>query len=384
MLSRTGAASLNRSSDQIIIDTMNSFQIIFTVIVTKGQDTMKVSVAGMAKVESNHILRLDILGRRRNQIGKKTQRHAGVGDQCRLGARSRIDRGIVQFVPGRPQMLAFAFVAGKSKVGGTIVIPAYRLRHLHLFVYRRFAGTGKLQKQCRLELHIPTLVAVRFGISIESFDAGHVQQLTSLHRHTAHEYGRHGLGGLVQTLKATHGGGNIRGYRVQPDRNARDDPQRPLAAGHQPHQIVSRAALEGIGPALGHGAVRQDALQPQHVVPHGAVLHRRGSRGTARHHPPDRGVGAGIDHELHPGVPQGVVEGQPGNSGAHRHVGVGQRLPIGRQIDVGKLRHVEADAPPYGRHVSLEGRADAEGHNGHLVLQTVFQDGHHLRSRCGR
>ena len=98
------------------------------------------------------------------------------------------------------------------------------------------------------------------------------------------------------------GHGHRFGQAVQAQGHLGDHAQRALGADEQPGEVVPRARLARPRTGLDDAAVGQHHGEAQHILAHGSIAHRRGSRGPRGSHAADRRVGARIDKECEPGV----------------------------------------------------------------------------------
>ena len=175
--------------------------------------------------------------------------------------------------------------------------------------------------------------------------------------------------------KGRHHGGRCRGWRPKPKAYLGDHPQRPLAPGEEPLEVVARHILDGAPSQSERTSVGQHHLQAQDVVRGDAVLHAAQPAGVGGHVPTD---GADLETRRVGWVPEalrprrrldlhvqrpGLRDGQAG-----RRVDLHSPHALGRQ----------GDAPVDGDRSSGKTGAGATGDNRHPVRARPAQHGLHL------
>ena len=174
----------------------------------------------------------------------------------------------------------------------------------------------------------------------------------------------------AEVVEDAAGGGDLLGDAVDAQRQLGDHRERALRAEQQPREVVAGRGLAGARAGVDHRAVGEHRAQAEHVLAHRAVAGRAGARGGGGRHAAERGVGAGVDGEEQPVLPEPLLERQPVHARLHAAVEV-LGVDLEHAVHAGE---VEREPAVDGQHVALERAAGAPRDHRHAVLGAGAQD----------
>ena len=146
-----------------------------------------------------------------------------------------------------------------------------------------------------------------------------------------------GLNRALQIIEGADGGGDFLGDAVKPQGDSGDNAQSALRSHEEMRQVIARAGFARPGAGVDQAAVGQHDLERQHILRHGTITHRIGTRSPRRGHAAQAGIGARIDREKEAGVAQMRIQRLARDAGLDRHIHIGavqRKDPLHpRQID---------------------------------------------------
>ena len=143
-----------------------------------------------------------------------------------------------------------------------------------------------------------------------------------------------------------------------------------LRTDEQAREVVAGGRLARAAPGLQDGAVGEDHGQREDVLAHRAVAHRVRSGGARRGHAAERRVGAGVEREEQPGVPERLVQRLARDAGLDHHVEI---LGMYREHAV-HARQVDGDAAAHGEDLPFDRTPRAERDHRHAMRVAGARD----------
>ena len=360
MLPGAGPVHGQGTHDQPFVERLATGHVVL-VFGVHQQDDVEIAVAHMADDRCQEAAFVDVAAGFEDALGEARDRHADIGGHA---LRSRLERqaGVIGIVAGLPQAVA-VFGLGRPLEFVGAEIAGDGLDNFDLFDDALF-GTVEFEKQGRFE-RIIELRELVDGVYLDL-----VQKLDPGHRDAHLDGLNHRADRRFQVRERAHG--RRHGFRdaVKADRHLGDDAERPFRADEQPRQVVAGRRLAGPAAGADDAPVGQDHGQGQHVLAHGAVAHRVGTRRPGRRHAAERRIGAGIDGEEQPRIAEVLVQLLAGDAGLNGGVHV-----LGVDFDDFVHSHqVDAHPAVQCRHVAFQRGAGAEGNDRHVAGRAQLDD----------